>query len=125
MADTPLHEHEAVKHLMGTEHWPTNLVRIDTEIMTGWVIAGHWRRGSDWDALAESLITLAALRGMWAKDYEIKRLVADGAYIFAVRRWSMPRAEDYKGQQYFSAPTEPLAILAAYQATVMGKESSK
>ena len=136
MADTPLHEHPAVLHLMGTEHWPTDTdengqhCRLSWEVVDddgrfGWCFLRNQgavlREVSN--SLAHSLITLAAVRGMWAKGAKV--LVQprpDGTYIAAyyVEGW-MP-----KWPHGFSfAPTEPRAILAAYQATVMGKENSK
>lgn len=134
MTDTQLHEHPAVLHLMGTEHWPTDTDENGQRCRLAWEVVDDAER-SGWcflrnenailyeasERLAHSLITLAAVRAMWTKGY-------------MVRQWEFPvgintkacACYDYDHGHFFGPygtiwlqPTEPLAILEAYRATVM------
>lgn len=128
MADTPLHLHPAVVHLMGTEHWPTfpNLFgRADARLVWGddpfsddgdkcwrWETPGGASTGLP-EEHAHDLITLAAVRGMWAqKNMVFAHKSKQGGYLCSV----VPMEADAFGT---NDPTELLAILEAYRATVM------
>lgn len=139
MADTPLHEHEAVKHLMGTEHWPkreyrearVRLVYRDDEYPPYWAwqyeIDGNTRPEYHPAFNAEDAITLAAVRGMNATGPKGPRAVwfgphHKGGYCCEYLIWQPNEEYD---ERHVLGPTEPLAILAAYQATVMENSNAQ
>ena len=143
MPDTPLHEHPAVLHLMGTEHWPTTLnfepvpypmrwvqrKNPDGGHQAFWCWLGYDDKPETVDAryygmphdVAADLITLAAVRGMWAKGYMPRQWHSPGGInkkACACRSYEDGNFFGHYGTIWLQ-PTEPLAILAAYQATVM------
>lgn len=135
MADTPLHEHPAVVHLLASEFCPKKRIGIFQTEMTLTNDNGEWAWGFVSRvtrlpttepcsvALAHSLITLAAVRGMWAKGWTpfVKERRSDGVVMRAAMIDGLSERPALVGWHHddFFAPTEPLAILAAYQATVM------
>lgn len=137
MNDTPLHEHPAVLHLMGTEHWPTDTDENGQRCRLSWeVVDDDGRRG--WcflrnenailyeasERLAHSLITLAAVRGMAAKGwYTRTRWCGDSGHPACCEAVQLGGYRPLI--RAFAAPTEPLAILAAYQAVCITKEEGK
>lgn len=144
-----LHTHHAVVHLMTTEYWPTInngtwRLNAPNEKGLGWCWLPHplgdknpdWYDETENESVAHSLLTLAAVRAMWdhrfgatIRMFPVRKehntvqdrgwpfpgfvccVDPDPAKISSVAQWSEPVEA--------AAPTEPLAILEAYRATVM------